>query len=108
MPGINKVILIGNLGCDPMLRTTQAGQRVVSFDLVTSESWLDRSSGEQRERTEAHHLVVFNDQIAEVAELYLCKGSQVYVEGLLRTRSWQDDDGRQHRRTEIVLSRYRG
>jgi single-strand DNA-binding protein len=105
---INKVILIGNLGSDPEIRGTQTGEIVVSFSLATSESWRDREGGERRERTEWHHIAIFNKQIAKVAELYLRKGSKVYVTGQLRTRRWQDHEGQQRSTTEIVLSGYRG
>jgi single-strand DNA-binding protein len=105
---INKVILIGNLGCDPEIRATQAGERVVSFSLATSESWRDRTSGERRERTEWHHIAIFNERLGEVAERYLRKGSKVYVEGQLRTRQSQGQVGEQRSTTEIVVSEYRG
>jgi single-strand DNA-binding protein len=105
---INKVILIGYLGCDPEMRGTQAGESVVSFGLATSESWRDRASGERRERTEWHHVAIFNKQLAKVAFWYLHKGSKVYVEGQLRTRQRQDQEGQQRSTTEIVLSEYRG
>jgi single-strand DNA-binding protein len=105
---INKVILIGKLWGDPETGGTQAGERVVSFSLATSESWRDRVSGERRERTELHHIAIFNKQLAEVAERYLQKGSNVYVEGQLRTRQRQDQAGQQRSTTEIVLSEYRG
>src|SRR5207249_1945852 len=105
---INKVILIGYLGCDTEIRGTQAGETVVSFSLATSESWRDRASGERRERTEWHHIAIFNKQLAEVAEKYLRNGSKVYIEGQLRTRQWQDQEGQQRSTTEIVLSEYRG
>jgi single-strand DNA-binding protein len=105
---INKVILIGNLGCDPEIRATQAGERVVSFSLTTSESWRDRTSGERRERAEWHHIAIFNERLGEVAERYLRKGSKVYVEGQLRTRQSQGQVGEQRSTTEIVVSEYRG
>jgi single-strand DNA-binding protein len=105
---INKVILIGNLGCDPEIRATQAGERVVSFSLATSESWRDRTSGERRERTEWHHIAIFNERLGEVAERYLRKGSKVYVEGQLQTRQSQGQVGEQRSTTEIVVSEYRG
>ena len=103
---INKVILIGKLGGDPEIGGTQAGERVVSFSLATSENWRDRTNGERRERTEWHHIAIFNEQLAEVADRYLRKGSKVYVEGQLRTRQLQA--GQQRSTTEIVLSEYRG
>ena len=105
---INKVILIGKLGCDPEMRGTQTGESVVSFSLATSESWRDRTGGEQRERTEWHHIAIFNKQLAGVAWRYLRQGSKVYVEGQLHTRQLQDQDGQQRRMAEIVLSEYRG
>src|SRR5262249_7581732 len=105
---INKVILIGKLGCDPEIRGTQKGEGVVSFTLATSESWRDRATGERRQRTEWHHIAIFNKQLVEVAEKYLRKGSNVYVEGQLRTRQLEDHEGRQRSTTEIVLSEYRG
>ena len=87
---VNKVILIGNLGKDPEVRTTQAGSKIVSFTLATSETWNDRASGERKERTEWHRVVVFDDQIANVAERFLKKGAKVYVEGQLQTCKWAD------------------
>jgi single-strand DNA-binding protein len=105
---INKVILIGKLGGDPETRGTQAGERVVSFSLATSESWRDRESGERRERTEWHHIAIFNKQLAEVAFSYLRRGSKVYLEGQLRTRHWEDHHGQPRSTTEVVLSEYRG
>ena len=105
---INKVILIGKLGCDPEMRGTKTGESVVSFSLATSESWRDRTSGEQRDRTEWHRIAIFNKQLAGLAWRYLRKGSKVYVEGQLRTRQLQDQDGQQRSTTEIVLSEYRG
>ncbi len=105
---INKVILIGNLGHDPEMRATQAGGVVISFNLVTSESWHDRTSGERRERAEWHHITIFSEQLAEVAFRYLRKGSKVYIEGQLRTRQWKDQEGPQRSATEIVLSQHRG
>ena len=105
---INKVVLIGYLARDPETRGTQTGERVISFSLATSESWRDRRSGERRERTEWHHIAIFNKQLASVAEKYLRKGSKVYIEGQLRTRQWEDHDGRHRSTTEIVLSEYRG
>jgi single-strand DNA-binding protein len=105
---INKVILIGNLGHDPEIRGTQAGERVVSFDLATSESWRDRTSGERREHTEWHRIVIFDEHLAEVAERYLREGSKVYIEGRLQTRQRQDQQGQQRTTTEVVLSQYRG
>jgi single-strand DNA-binding protein len=105
---INKIILIGELGCDPEMRSAQAGECVVSFSLATSESWRDRTSGERRERTEWHHTAIFSEQLAEVAFRYLRKGSKVYIEGQLRSRQRQDQEGPQRSTIEIVLSQHRG
>ena len=105
---VNKVILIGNLGRDPETRTTQDGGKIVHLNLATSESWKDRQSGERRERTEWHRVVIFNENLANVAEQYLRKGSKVYVEGQLQTRKWTDQSGVEKYTTEIVLQRYRG
>src|ERR1051325_2243396 len=105
---INKVVLIGKLGCDPESRGTGTGATVVSFSLETSESWQDRASGEPRERTERHHIAIFNKHLAGIAWRCLRKGSKVYVEGQLRTRILQDQEGQQRRTIEIVLSEYRG
>lgn len=105
---VNKVILIGNLGKDPEIRNTQAGDKIVSFTLATSESWNDKASGERKERTEWHRIVVFNEQIASVAEKYLKKGAKVYVEGQLQTRKWTDQAGVEKYTTEIVLARFKG
>jgi len=105
---VNKVILVGNLGRDPEIRSTQDGQRVANFTLATSESWRDRMSGERKERTEWHRIVIFNERLAEIAEKYLRKGSKVYLEGQLQTRQWQDQQGQQRTTTEIVLTRFRG
>ena len=105
---VNKVILVGNLGRDPEVRSTQDGAKIVQLSLATSESWNDRTSGERRERTEWHRVVIFNDRIAEVAEKYLHKGSKIYVEGQLQTRKWQDKEGLDRYTTEIVLGRFRG
>jgi len=101
---VNKVILIGNLGRDPEIRTTNNGAKVANFPLATSETWRDRQSGERRERTEWHRVVIFNDKLGEVAEKYLRKGSKVYVEGSLRTRKWQGQDGQDRYTTEIVAN----
>jgi single-strand DNA-binding protein len=106
---INKVFLIGIVNSDPKcVNATRSVDAVVLFDVVTSESWRDRPSGEQRERTERHHVVVFNQQIAEIAMRYLRKGSKVYLEGELRTRQARDYEGQQRQTVEIVLSQYRG
>ncbi len=105
---VNKVILVGNLGKDPEVRTTQDGSKIVSFTLATSETWNDRGSGERKERTEWHRVVVFNDRIGEVAEKYLRKGRKVYVEGALQTRKWTDQAGQERYTTEVVIGRFRG
>lgn len=105
---VNKVILIGNLGRDPEVRTTQDGTKVVNFTIATSETWNDRASGERKERTEWHRVVIFNERLGEIAERYLRKGSKVYVEGSLQTRRWTDQSGQEKYTTEVVLSRFRG
>jgi single-strand DNA-binding protein len=108
MAGVNKVILVGNLGKDPEVRRTQSGEPVVSFSVATSESWRDKSSGERKEKTEWHRIVIFNEHLAKVAEQYLRKGSKVYIEGQLTNRKWTDKDGQEKYTTEIVLNRFRG
>ena len=105
---VNKVILIGNLGKDPEVRTTQDGTRIVNLTLATSETWNDRASGERKERTEWHRVVIFNDRIADVAERFLRKGRKIYVEGSLQTRKWTDQSGQERFTTEVVISRFRG
>jgi len=105
---VNKVILIGNLGKDPEVRTTQAGSKIVGFTLATSETWSDRASGERKERTEWHRVVIFNEAIADIAERFLTKGVKVYVEGQLKTRKWTDQGGQEHYTTEVVLPRFKG
>ena len=105
---VNKVILVGNLGADPEVRRLNSGDPVVNIRIATSENWRDKSSGERREKTEWHNVVIFNENLAKVAENYLRKGSKVYVEGQLQTRKWQDRDGNDRYTTEIVLQRYRG
>jgi len=105
---VNKVILIGNLGRDPEIRSTQDGMRIANLAVATSESWRDRVSGERKERTEWHRVVIFNERLAEIAEKYLRKGSKVYVEGALQTRKWTDNSGQERFTTEIVLQRFRG
>ncbi|MEQ8435099.1 MAG: single-stranded DNA-binding protein [Oceanicaulis sp.] len=105
---VNKVILIGNLGADPEIRRLNSGDPVVNLRIATSENWRDKSTGERREKTEWHNVVIFNDNIAKVAENYLKKGSKVYVEGQLQTRKWQDRDGNDKYTTEVVLQRFRG
>ena len=105
---VNKVILIGNLGRDPEVRHTQDGKKIVHLSLATSESWRDKNSGERRERTEWHRVVIFNDHLGDVAEQYLRKGSKVYIEGQLQTRKWTDQSGQEKYSTEVVLQRFRG
>jgi single-strand DNA-binding protein len=105
---IIKVILVGNLGRDPETRSTQDGMRIVNFTLATSESWRDKMSGERKERTEWHRVVIFNERLGEIAEKYLKKGSKVYLEGALQTRKWTDNSGQERYTTEVVLQRFRG
>ena len=105
---VNKVILVGNLGRDPEVRTAQDGSKIVNLSLATSESWKDRQSGERKEKTEWHRVVIFNPNIADIAERYLKKGSTVYVEGALQTRKWTDKDGAEKYSTEIVITRFKG
>ncbi len=105
---VNKVILVGNLGRDPEIRTTNDGTKVANLSLATSESWRDRNSGERRERTEWHRVVIFNDRLVDVVEKYLNKGSKISVEGQLQTRKWTDRDGQERYTTEVVLQRFRG
>ena len=105
---VNKVILVGNLGRDPEVRTTQDGKPIVNMSLATSESWRDRNTGERRERTEWHRVVIFNERLGEVAQKYLHKGSKVYIEGQLQTRKWQDQSGQDKYSTEVVLQNFRG
>jgi single-strand DNA-binding protein len=105
---VNKVILVGNLGRDPEVRYTQDNQKIVHLSVATSERWRDRGSGEQRERTEWHRVVIFNEKLGEIAERYLAKGRTVYVEGQLQTRKWTDQSGQERYTTEVVLQRFRG
>ncbi|WP_138380012.1 single-stranded DNA-binding protein [Luteithermobacter gelatinilyticus] len=105
---VNKVILVGNLGRDPEVRHTQDGSPVVTLSLATSESWKDRITGERKERTEWHRVVIFNEALCRVAEQYLRKGSKIYVEGALQTRKWTDQQGVEKYTTEVVLQKYRG
>ena len=105
---VNKVILIGNLGKDPEIRTLNSGDRVANLRIATSESWRDKSSGERKEKTEWHQVVIFNENIVKVAEQYLKKGSTVYVEGAIQTRKWTDQQGVEKYSTEIVLQKFRG
>ena len=105
---VNKVILVGNLGKDPEVRRTTSGDPVVNLSIATSESWRDKASGERKEKTEWHRVVIFNKNLADVAEKYLRKGSKVYVEGQLQTRKWTDKDGAEKYSTEVVLQNFRG
>jgi len=100
---VNKVILIGNLGADPEVRHTQDGRPIVNLRVATSESWRDKSTGERREKTEWHRVVIFNEGLARIAEQYLRKGSKVYLEGSLQTRKWEDQSGQERYTTEVVL-----
>lgn len=105
---INKVILVGNVGQEPQVRTMQSGQKVVSFSLATSDRWRDRATGEQKEQTEWHRVVIFNPNLAEVAERMLQKGTKLYLEGSLRTRKWQNQQGADVFTTEVVLNPFAG
>jgi len=105
---VNKVILVGNVGRDPEIRSAQDGSKIVSFSVATSEFWKDKVSGERKDKTEWHRVVVFNPNLAEVCEKYLHKGSKVYIEGQLQTRRWQDQGGVEKFTTEVVLSRFKG
>jgi single-strand DNA-binding protein len=105
---VNKVILVGNLGRDPEVRNSQDGGKIVQLSLATSENWKDRQSGERREKTEWHRVVIFNPNLADVAERFLRKGSTVYIEGALQTRKWQDQSGQERYTTEVVISRFKG
>ncbi len=105
---VNKVILIGYLGRDPEVRNTQDGTAIVHLSVATSENWKDKTTGERRERTEWHRVVLFNEKLGEIAQKYLRKGSKVYLEGTLQTRKWTDKSGVEKYTTEVVLARYRG
>jgi single-strand DNA-binding protein len=105
---VNKVILIGNLGADPEIRSLNSGDRVANLRIATSETWRDRGSGERKEKTEWHRVVVFNENIVKVCEQYLKKGAKVYVEGAIQTRKWTDQSGVEKFSTEIVLQKFRG
>ncbi|MSP51738.1 MAG: single-stranded DNA-binding protein [Alphaproteobacteria bacterium] len=105
---VNKVILVGNLGRDPEARDMQGGGRVVNLSVATSESWRDKGSGERKEKTEWHRVVIFNENLAKVAEQYLKKGAKVYIEGQLKTRKWTDQGGQERYTTEVVVPRFRG
>lgn len=108
MASVNKVTLVGNLGRDPEIRATQDGTKVANLSIATSDTWKDKNSGERRERTEWHRIVVFNERLVEVAEKYLRKGSKLYLEGSLQTRKWTDSSGAEKYTTEIVLQKYKG
>jgi single-strand DNA-binding protein len=105
---VNKVILVGNLGRDPEVRSTQDGMKICNLSLATSESWKDKVTGERKERTEWHRIVIMNDKLAEVAERFLKKGSKVYIEGQVQTRKWIDQGGQEKYTTEIIIPRFRG
>ena len=105
---VNKVILVGNLGADPEIRSLGSGDRVANLRIATSESWRDRTSGERKEKTEWHRVVIFNENLVKVAENYLRKGSTVYIEGSIQTRKWTDQSGVEKFSTEIVLQKFRG
>ncbi len=105
---VNKVILVGNLGRDPEVRSTQDGAKIVNLSIATSDRWKDKNTGEQREKTEWHRVVIFNENLGRIAEQYLRKGSNVYIEGALQTRKWTDQQGVEKYTTEVVLQRYRG
>lgn len=105
---VNKVILVGNLGRDPEIRNTQSGAKIANLSIATSDTWTDRATGERRERTEWHRVVLFNERTANVAERFLRKGSKVYLEGELQTRKWTDQQGMERYTTEVVLNRFRG
>ena len=105
---VNKVILIGNLGADPEIRRTQDGRPIANLRLATSDSWKDKTTGERKEKTEWHRVVIFNENLCRIAEQYLKKGSKVYIEGALQTRKWQDQSGQDRYSTEVVLQGFRG
>ena len=105
---VNKVILVGNLGRDPEVRAMQDGRNMVNMSVATSDTWRDRQSGERKERTEWHRVVIFNEKLAEVAQKYVKKGSKVYVEGQLTTRKWTDQSGQERYTTEVVIPRFGG
>ncbi len=105
---VNKVILVGNLGADPEIRRTQDGRPIANLRLATSDSWKDKTTGERREKTEWHRVVIFNENLCRIAEQYLKKGSKIYIEGALQTRKWQDQAGQDRYSTEVVLQGFRG
>jgi single-strand DNA-binding protein len=108
MSSVNKVILVGRLGQDPEVRTMNDGSPVVNLSIATSENWRDKATGERREKTDWHRIVIFNENLAKVAQSYLRKGSMIYIEGQLQNRKWTDSQGQEKYTTEIVLQRYRG
>lgn len=108
MSSVNKVILLGNVGKDPEVRRMTSGDPIVNLSIATSESWKDKSSGERKEKTEWHRVVIFNPHLADVAEKYIRKGSKVYIEGSLQTRKWTDKDGTDKYSTEVVLQKFNG
>src|SRR4051795_3707485 len=108
MAGVNKVILVGNLGADPEVRSLNSGGEVVNMRIATSENWNDKATGERKEKTEWHSVAIFNENLGRVAKSYLRKGSKVYIEGQLQTRKWQDQSGNDRYTTEIVLQKFRG
>lgn len=108
MSSLNKVMLIGNLGADPEIKTLNSGSQIANFTIATSEKWRDKSSGERKEKTEWHRIVSFNEGLNGVIEQYLRKGSKVYIEGKLQTRKWQDNDGKDRYSTEIVMDAFNG
>ena len=105
---VNKVILVGNLGRDPEVRHSQAGQVIVQLSVATSENWRDKASGERKERTEWHRVVIFNERLADVAQKFLKKGAKIYIEGQLQTRKWTDKEGQERYTTEVVVPRFNG
>ena len=108
MAGVNKVIIVGNLGRDPEVKTMSNGNLVANLSIATSETWKDSTTGERQERTSWHNIAIFNERLAEIAEQYLRKGSQVYIEGQLETRKWQDQAGNDRYTTEVVLKNFKG
>lgn len=105
---INKVILVGNLGADPKVSNTTSGSKIVNLNIATSDTWKDKATGERKDRTEWHRVVIFNPQLADIAERYLRKGSKVYLEGQLQTRKWEDNGGQERYTTEVVLQNFSG
>lgn len=108
MSSVNKVMLLGNVGRDPEIRFTQAGQKMANISLATADQWRDKQTGERKEKTEWHRVVIFDERLADVAEKYIRKGSKVYLEGALQTRKWTDNDGVEKYTTEVVLQRFKG